>query len=152
MLLGQLAFAAFGSASPAFAVVAIPVIFALYFWVISTGMLIPSAAVSEQAGIRSWNRSMSLIKGYRWPVLGTFFLAALCGSVLYLVLAAVAVSATVLISYSPFKTMTLISFAIPMSAFSIYVGYMCIVSTLIFMRLRELKEGTASVQIEAVFD
>jgi hypothetical protein len=46
----------------------------------------------------------------------------------------------------------ILSFASSLVAFALMIGYLCIVTSLIYIRLREIKEGSGLDRIETVFE
>lgn len=141
-----------GFATTLLSFVALPVFFVIYLWAIATFSLMPSAAVIEKRGLRSLGRSMELTKGYRLPVLGTMFLAGLCSIAVQLVFSIATVLLTALASLVSDTLSGILSFASSLVTFGLVIGFICIVACLVYLRLREVKEGVGIEQIEQIFD
>lgn len=123
-------------------------------WVLAVFSVVIPVVVIEGRGLASLGRSAALTKGYRWPILGAFILLFICASLLSLVLALVAgVLGVAALSLGGgdgwwgtlFGTLwqslsTAATFGIP-----------CIGVSLIYARLREIKEGTTVEDLAEVF-
>lgn len=129
-----------------------PVFFVVYFWTVAACSLMPAVAVVEKAGFSSLKRSIALTRGYRFPVLGTIFLAGLCSIAIQIAISIFTFLVTLTASLASETLGAILSFASSLVAFTLMIGYLCIVTSLIYIRLREIKEGAGIDQIEAVFE
>ncbi|WP_156958718.1 hypothetical protein [Labrenzia sp. DG1229] len=152
LLLVQVSIFALSSVSPILAFFAFPVFFVVYFWTVAACSLMPAVAVIEKAGLSSLKRSIALTKGYRLPVLGTIFLAGLCSIAIQIAFSIFTVLVTVTASLASETLGAILSFVSSLVAFALMIGYLCIVTSLIYIRLREIREGAGIDQIEAVFE
>ena len=116
-------------------------------WVYAVLSMIAPAVVIERVGFGGFSRSVALTKGYRWPILGTLIIIFIC---------------TFLLS---FATLFVAGFLgglaggglaviILLTALMTAIGYGLtgISLSLIYARLREIKEGVSVEQIASVFD
>lgn len=116
-------------------------------WIYAVYSMVSPSIVIEKAGYRAMGRSVDLTRGYRWPIVGAVVIvwicAALIGGAIGFVVAMVgsAVGGGLLVS------LILVSLA---SAFGAGLGGISL--SLIYARLREIKEGVSVDQIAAVFD
>lgn len=152
LLVAQVSMFALGYVTPLLSFVALPMFFVVYFWSIAAFALMPSAAVIENRGLRSLSRSMELTKGYRLAVLGTMILAGLCSVAIQLLFSFATFFLTIVVSLVSETLSALLSFVSSLAAFGVMIGFMCIVACLVYMRLREVKEGVGIDQIEAIFE
>ncbi len=148
----QVSMFALGLVTPLLSLVALPVFFVIYLWSIAAFSLMPAAAVIENRGLRSLSRSRELTNGYRLAVLGTMLLASLCSVVIQLVFSFATFFLTILVSLVSETLSGILSFASSLAAFGVMISFMCIVACLLYLRLREVKEGVGIDQIEAIFD
>lgn len=152
LLLVQVSIFALSSVSPFLTFFTFPVFFVVYFWTVAACSLMPAVAVVEKAGLSSLKRSIALTKGYRLPVLGTIFLAGLCSIAIQIAISIFTFLVTLTASLASETLGAILSFASSLVAFALMIGYLCIVTSLIYIRLREIKEGAGIDQIEAVFE
>jgi len=114
-------------------------------WVYSVWCVMPAAIVIDRAGFRGLGRSAALTKGYRWAVLATILPVWVCSVIV--VLAAAALSTAV-------ESVAGLPAAVLVYAVANAVGtcLVAILISLVFLRLREIKEGFGIDQIADVFD
>lgn len=141
-----------GFLSSFLSVLIVPAAAALYFWVVSSFAVMPAVVVTEKSGFSSLKRCLVLTRGYRWPVLGTLFLGGLCGAIINILLNLVAFVLTLPVAFVSVTASTFLSGALSVLTYGIYVGFIVIVITLVYIRLREIKEGTGIEGLEAIFD
>lgn len=113
-------------------------------WVFAVfSMLVPCVLV-EQAGFNGLSRSAQITKGYRWPVLGALvvvmIVVVVLSIVLQAVLAPIAMSLGVAVSVLVFSLIAAVT-GIPY----------CVLITLIYARLREIKEGRGVEDLADIF-
>lgn len=152
LMLVQVSVVALSFASGLLTFFAFPVFVVAYLWTVSAFSLMPAAAVVEKAGFSSLKRSMALTKGYRLPVLGTIFLAGLCSVAIQIAVSILTLLVTIAASLVSEVFGAILSFASSLVAFALMIGYLCIVTSLIYIRLREIKEGSGLDRIETVFE
>lgn len=114
-------------------------------WVNAVFAAVVPAVVTERAGFGALRRSIELTRNYRWPIVGAFLLGGFFSRILDQVaekLSLVALEAgSALLEAIIYVTISGIGYA--------FVG---ILTALIYVRLREIKEGIGIDQIAAVFD
>jgi len=117
-------------------------------WIYAVFAVVAPAVVIEGAGFGGLGRSAVLTKEYRWPIVGAFvlaFLVAIVVSAVAILLASLATSiggvSGMIIAVILFTALSTMS-----------TGLISIVISLIYARLREIKEGVSVDQIATVFD
>lgn len=136
-----------------------PVASLFYCWIVAVFVVTAPAIVIERVGLRGLKRSAELTKEYRWPIVGTLALAAICFGLINTVIGGVAtlffvalVSTTQDGAYLGALTGSILPLLLYSTVFTIGTGLVCIVIALIYARLREIKEGISVDQIAAVFE
>ncbi|TYC53676.1 hypothetical protein FMN50_14620 [Rhodobacterales bacterium] len=117
-------------------------------WIYGVFAVMAPAVVIERAGFGGLGRSARLTKEYRWPIIGAFLLALVC-AVLINVVSLLVVGLITGIGGVVGMVISVIIFA---GLSAIGAGLISIVTSLIYARLREIKEGVSVDQIAAVFD
>jgi len=116
-------------------------------WVYAVFSVLAPVIVIERVGFGGMGRSASLTKEYRWPIVGALILAFLLVMILQIfamfVVGLIATAGTVGI---------VISVLLLVAISTLGAGYLSILVSLIYARLREIKEGVSVDQIAAVFD
>jgi len=115
-------------------------------WVYAVFSVFVPAIVLEGAGFGALGRSAELTKGYRWPIVGlglvlfavVIIVSVLFGVVLGLPLALFAPSA----GQDPGFVFTLLTLIVNALASAVGNGFGALIITLLYARLREIKEGT----------
>lgn len=116
-------------------------------WIYAVYSMVSPTIVIEKAGYGAMGRSVELTRGYRWPIVGAVIIVTICsaliGGAIGFVVAMVggAVGGGLLVS------LVLVALA---SAFGVGLGGISL--SLIYARLREIKEGVSVDQIASVFD
>ncbi len=152
LLIAQFLVAMLMGLAPVLSILIFLAIPALYLWVFATYCVIPPAAVIEKAGFGSLSRSAALTKGYRLRVLGTLVLAGLCSAAVQALLSIVTFLLAIAASFLSETIGSVVSVVSSMIIFGVSMGYLCIITALIYLRLREIKEGIGLEGIEAVFE
>jgi hypothetical protein len=116
-------------------------------WVYAVFSVVPVAVVIERVGFGGLGRSAELTKGYRWPIVGTLILIGILIVVLNLV--ATYLVGVLVQGIGGGVLLGLIGFAV-ITAVSNGTG--AIVISLIYARLREIKEGASISDIAAAFE
>lgn len=111
-------------------------------WIYAVLSVVPPAIVIEGGGYRSMGRSRELTKGYRWPIVGAMAILIICTMI-------VSGVAMFLVASMPGSFMMGVA-SVLINA--VTYGLFGIAISLIYARLREIKEGVAVDQIAAVFD
>lgn len=116
-------------------------------WIYAVLSMIAPAVVIERVGFGGFSRSIALTKGYRWPILGTIIIIGIC---------------TILLSFATLFVAGLLgglaggglALIVLLTAVVTAIGYGLggISLSLIYARLREIKEGVSVEQIVSVFD
>lgn len=118
-------------------------------WIYAVFSVMAPAVLIDGVGFRGLRRSAELTKGYRWPVLGTLLIILVCtfliGIVVGLVIAGVA-----FLNTSGFGI--LVSIIVSALLYSLTYGLSGIAVSLIYARLREIKEGVGVDKLAEVFD
>lgn len=119
-------------------------------WIYAVFSVIVPAIVIEQAGFGAMRRSSALTKDYRWPIVGLFFLIWICVIVISMIFGVVLV-----LAISPLGG-SFIGGAIGILLISVINGFTyslsAITVSLVYARLREIKEGVGVDQLAAVFE
>jgi len=116
-------------------------------WIYGVYSMVSPAIVIEKAGYGAMKRSAELTRGYRWPVIGAIVIITICATLFG---AAIGVGVG-LIGYAAGGGMVL-SLILVSLATSVGVALGGISISLIYARLREIKEGVSVDQIAEVFD
>lgn len=116
-------------------------------WIYAVFSMIAPVVVIERVGYKGLGRSAGLTKGYRWPIIGTIILIGICTALLSFV-------ATFLVSMLGALAGGGIAVSLVITSAISAVGYGLggISLSLIYARLREIKEGVSVDQIASVFD
>ncbi|MCK7612318.1 hypothetical protein [Roseibium sediminicola] len=133
------------AASPYLMLVGVPFQIGFVLWVLAAFSVCAPAVLFEQAGLRGLGRSFELTRDYRWPIAGTLALTCVLIALFYVILGAVIMVFTMA---SGGLLGALLFGLLSTAGTSILV----IAVTLIYARLREIKEGISIDQIAAVFD
>lgn len=116
-------------------------------WIYSVFSMIAPAIVIEKVGYGALGRSAALTKGYRWPILGVIILVGICTFLLSFVTVFIAG-----IVGAAAGGGILVMLVITAIVTAIGYGLGGISVSLIYARLREIKEGVSVDQIASVFD
>ena len=116
-------------------------------WIYAVFSMIAPAVVIEKVGYGGMGRSAALTKGYRWPILGAIILVGICTA---LVTFAASFVAGLIGAAAGGGLIMLIVITALGTAFGVGLGGISI--SLIYARLREIKEGVSVDQIASVFD
>jgi hypothetical protein len=127
-------------------------------WVMSVFAVFAPAIVVERIGLGGLGRSVSLTKGYRWPILGAMIVTMLGAMAVGMV---VAIAAALLeLMLAPLVSdagaalgMLAAIVAVMLQSLNLTVTYClpCVGVALIYARLREIKEGTSVEALTEVF-
>lgn len=127
-------------------------------WVLAVFSVVVPAIVIERAGFGGLGRSVTLTRGYRWPILGAMILVVISASLLGIVVsvAAVAAQAALLSLLTGFGAaggvLAIVLGAVLQGLYvAISYGLPCVAIALIYARLREIKEGTGVDELTEVF-
>lgn len=116
--------------------------------------MIASVAVIERAGLSSVSRSADLTKGYRWPIAGSYIVVLIFAALVARVLDFATLMLSLKFSLTSWRNTY--AFLVLDLQRSLTVGliyaYGGIVTTLIYARLREIKEGGNFDHVGTVFD
>lgn len=116
-------------------------------WVYAVFSVLAPAIVIERVGFGGMGRSARLTKEYRWPIVGAIILAFL----IVMILQIIAMFAVGLIALA--GTVGMIFAVLLMVVIStLGAGFLSILVSLLYARLREIKEGVSVDQIASVFD
>lgn len=114
-------------------------------WVYAVFAVMEPAVVIERLGIQGLSRSSALTKEYRWPIVGAlipvFVFMALVFALAFYLVQLLGYQSNLIASVLLFSTIA----AIGTSLLSIFVS-------LLYARLREIKEGIGVDEIASVFD
>lgn len=117
-------------------------------WVMAVWSAVIPAIVIERAGFSSLGRSATLTKGYRWPIVGTMVLLAVCMMILSVVLLSITGALVAMIGGTPAVVAGVLLYAVASAA---GYGIFYIGVALIYARLREIKEGISVETLAEVF-
>ncbi|MBN9673388.1 hypothetical protein [Roseibium aggregatum] len=117
-------------------------------WVYAVFAVVAPVVVIERAGFTGLGRSAALTKEYRWPIVGAFILAFLIA----IALSAVAILLASLAAGIGGVSGLIIAVMVFTALSTMGTGLISIVTSMIYARLREIKEGVSVDQIAAVFD
>lgn len=124
-------------------------------WVLAVFSVVIPVVVIEGRGLASLGRSAALTKGYRWPIVGALILLSLCAMLLSLVLSLVTgvlgVAAMSVSGGGGGLWGTLFATAWQSLSTAATFGIPCIGVSLIYARLREIKEGASVESLTEVF-
>ena len=121
-----------------------------WFWISVVFYVFVPVTVIEQEGLRALKRSAVLTKGYRFSIAAQFIVfGVICGA-----MTAAGISAGVALLIVYHDSFLLASLLGALTFFLFAIGYclICIATTLIYLRLVEIKEGGVLRDIASVFD
>jgi len=117
-------------------------------WVYGVFAVVVPAVVVERAGFGALGRSAELTKEYRWPIIGTMIVIIIAAALLQFAL--VALMGVIFVSLGLISTIIMtILMAI---VYTVVYGLVGITVSLIYARLREIKEGVGVDNLVAVFE
>lgn len=120
---------------------------ALMLWVQALLYVVAPAMALDRAGLRGFGRSVTLTKGYRWPIIGMIVLFGICVTGLKLLITyAQIINISYEINYMIFL------FGLSPLVETIGVALAAIAATLTYLRLREIEEGSGSDDVTDIFD
>lgn len=114
-------------------------------WIYAVFSATAPAIVIERAGFGGMGRSISLTKGYRWPIVGAILVAFICLMIINMI-------AAFLVGIIGSTAGVIVAALILTAVSTIGAGLISILVSLIYARLREIKEGVSVDQIASVFD
>jgi len=114
-------------------------------WVYAVFSVMEPAVVIEGTGFKGLRRSAELTKEYRWPILGALIPIFVCMALLF----AGAFFVVGLLGTSNHIALSVVLFSVIAAAGS---SLLSIFVSLLYARLREIKEGIGVDEIAAVFD
>ena len=116
-------------------------------WIYAVYSMIAPSVVIEKRGYRAMGRSVELTRGYRWPIIGAVIIVGICSALI-----GGAIGFVVAMVGSAAGGGLLVSLVLVSLATAVGVGLGGISISLIYARLREIKEGVSVDQIASVFD
>jgi len=119
-------------------------------WIYAVFSVIVPAIVIERAGFGAMGRSAKLTKEYRWPVLGTLLLIGIVTAILSAVVAFVFSAVSAIVGGGAFGIA--VSVIVNAALYAVSYGLSGIAVSLIYARLREIKEGVGVDALADVFD
>ncbi|WP_346906476.1 hypothetical protein [uncultured Roseibium sp.] len=114
-------------------------------WIYAVFSVMDPAVVIERAGFRGLHRSASLTKNYRWLLVGLFALMLI---LIFSLDFAATFLAKIIVPAAGMATGLILIAALN----ALGKGFAIVLITLIYARLREIKEGVSVHQITSVFD
>lgn len=117
-------------------------------WIYAACVATYPAIVIEDAGFRALSRSVSLTKGYRWPIVGVLIVI---GIVTYALNFAGGFAGGFAYGIGG-AGMIVVALLVNTFANAVMYGLGAVAVALIYARLREIKEGVTVVDLAAVFD
>ena len=117
-------------------------------WVMAVFAVVVPALVIERVGFGAMGRSRFLTKDYRWPIFGTYILVWICAMLLNF--AAIFLVGLFIAGAGTFGLVIAALFQAILFSFS--YGLSSIATSLIYARLREIKEGVSVDDLVAVFE
>jgi hypothetical protein len=145
LFISQVVLSLLGSATPYLLVVGIPLEIGFFLWILAVFSVCAPAVIFEKAGLRGLARSARLTREYRWPIVGTLVLTSLLVLVFYLVVGGV----IMVFSMVTGGLIGALFFGLLSTAGT---SILVITVTLIYTRLRDIKEGIGLDQVATVFD
>ncbi len=116
-------------------------------WLYAVFSMIAPAVVIEKVGYKALGRSAELTRGYRWPILGALIIVIVCSALI-----GAAIGFVVAMVGSAVGGGLIVSLFLTAAATAVGSGLGGISVSLIYARLREIKEGVSVDQIASVFD
>ena len=117
-------------------------------WVYGVFSVIIPVIVVERAGFGALGRSAELTKEYRWPIIGTMIVVIIAAVLLQMVLMAVIGALIGLLGL----VSIIIATVLMAIGYTLIYGLVGIAISLIYSRLREIKEGVGVEDLSAVFE
>lgn len=127
-----------------------PLLILPLLWLCAAVCVTAPAVVIERAGFRGLARSLSLTKGYRWPIVGTIVLATIVIGIL-VTMALVLISFFAAIGGASGIVGFILAFVVSVAASTLATGLFSILFTLIYARLRAIKDGLSLREIAEIF-
>ena len=116
-------------------------------WIYAVYSMIAPSVVIEGAGYRAMGRSVELTRGYRWPIFGALLIMIICSGLI-----GGGVGFVIGMMGSAVGGGLIVSLILMAIATAVGMGLSGITISLIYARLREIKEGVSVDQIASVFD
>lgn len=113
-------------------------------WVFAVFAVVPAAIAVERCGFSGLRRSMELTRDYRWPIMGGAILLFLAMSLFVVLMVGVLTPVTTAISPVLSVVVMVLVSAFSFSALFIWIG-------LLYARLRSIKEGAPTENLDEVF-
>lgn len=117
-------------------------------WLMALFSVVIPALVIERAGFGAMSRSRALTRGYRWPIVGALILVGICTILLNAALTFVAG----LIGAALGGAGVVIGILIVAISNVVFYGLVSVTASLVYARLREIKEGVSVDELVAVFE
>lgn len=114
-------------------------------WVYAVFSVMEPAVVIEGVGFQGLRRSAELTRNYRWPILGALIPVFICMAIMF----AIAFFAVFLVQEDAGLPLSVVLFA---AISAIGTSMVSIFISLLYARLREIKEGIGIDEIASVFD
>jgi len=114
-------------------------------WILSVFSVMDPAVVIERVGFRGLHRSAALTKNYRWPLAGLFALILI---LIFSINFAATFLANIIVPTAGMATGLILIAAMN----SLGKGFAVVLTALIYVRLRAIKDGVSVHQITSVFD
>ncbi|SLN24976.1 hypothetical protein ROA7450_01026 [Roseovarius albus] len=118
-------------------------------WLYAVFSVLVPAVVIDRAGFGALGRSTSLTKEYRWPVLGSLILIGICSWALSFALTFVLGLVGIGFGGAAVGAVSIVLFA---AITGVSYGLSAVAISLIYARLREIKEGTSMNDLASVFE
>jgi len=145
LFVSQIVLMLLSAASPYLMLVGLPFQIGFVLWTLAACSVYSPAILFEKAGLHGLIRSLKLTRDYRWPIAGTLALTCALIAVFYLVLGA-------LIYVFFVATSGLIGTLLFSLLSTTGTSILAIAVTLIYARLREIKEGNYAAGLTTVFE
>ena len=118
-------------------------------WILAVLSVTMPAIVIDKAGFGGFGRSAFLTKEYRWPIVGALIIMYICTMVISVIASFIM---GFFASLLPGAGGIVLALVVAGLLYSITYGLTGISISLIYARLREIKEGVSVDQLAAVFD
>lgn len=129
-------------------IILVPALLIAMLWIYSVFCVTIPAVVISREGYRSILRSIRLTKNYRWPIVGAIALTI----VFIFILSVVLGFFVAFFGLAGGTVGMLLSLFVMAGVYALASGLLSVLITLIYARLREIKEGLSMEQIADVFD
>jgi len=143
------------AAIPPLSFVLFPALFVMGLYVFGMFSITYPSVVIEKSGLGAIGRSISLTRGYRWPIIGLYAVSFIFVMVVFMVLGALlafTAGVGVLATSGIAGLVSVVLIILNALMMAVLTGFAGVMLALVFARLKEIKEGFGFENIGSIFD